>query len=231
MPYYFGEGDRGWDDLGDQGPSVADFRYLPPPDLGGPPEPVRFGDAAQPPQEPPAQPSGSRPSFWKRLFGSGKRPSPAQTRWNQRQEQERQVTAYATSLTAGALRAAGIARAYCRYDGGNDEGWAWLDHFITTTGERRTAEDLVDSLLQTDLLDTLVAAKAVFVHPDAQRREHLLGAITDGLATDCAVQLLGSGFGTGPYYLYGAFVVDFAARTITDDPSAEPVVENIELKA
>ncbi|MDX2203939.1 MAG: hypothetical protein NW223_14400 [Hyphomicrobiaceae bacterium] len=229
MPYYFGEGDPGWDDLDDGALKAADFRYLTPPDLGCGPDPVHFSVDARPPAAPP--PPGAPPptSFWDRLLG--RRRIPPLEGWAQRQARERQRNAYSVALVTQAMRQAGIARAYCRYDGGNDEGFAWLDHFVTTAGERRTAEDLADDLLQTDLVDKLIAADAVFQHTGSKRRDHLIGAITDGLATECAVQLLGYSYGTGPYYLYGAFVVDFAACTITDDPKAEPVVENISLKA
>lgn len=229
MPYYFGEEDPGWDDLGDDAPRVTDFRYLKPPDLGGSPDPVRFSDAIEEPASPPQPLAPPSLSIWQRLLG--RRPVARGETWEQRQARERQRAGYANALIAHAMRHAGIARAYCRYDGGNDEGWAWLDHFVTSAGERCSAESLADRLLQTDLLDKLVAAHAVFQHPDGERRSHLIGAISDGLATDCAVQLLGSDFGTGPYFLYGAFVVDFTTCTIADDPRAEPVVENISIKA
>ena len=39
--------------------------------------------------------------------------------------------------------------------------------------------------------------------------------------------LLGRGFGTGEYCMYGAFWVDLEACTIIDDGNADPVVQNI----
>jgi hypothetical protein len=35
-----------------------------------------------------------------------------------------------------ALKASGVAKVYCRYDGGNDEGFAWVDHAELGSGER-----------------------------------------------------------------------------------------------
>jgi len=48
------------------------------------------------------------------------------------------------------------------------------------------------------------------------------------LAVNWAAALLGGrGFGTGNYSMYGAFVADLVAETITDDPMAIPVVRDI----
>jgi len=35
-----------------------------------------------------------------------------------------------------ALKAAGVVKVYCQYDGGNDEGFAWVEHAELVTGER-----------------------------------------------------------------------------------------------
>jgi hypothetical protein len=49
------------------------------------------------------------------------------------------------------------------------------------------------------------------------------------LCDEWATMLLGSGYGTGEYSMYGAFTVDLEACTISDDPDADPVVQNIEI--
>ena len=78
MPYYFGEGDPGWDELmGDDGdddrPSkVSQFRYLPPPDLGGAPDPVYLSDQA--PEPPSLRPEPApAPPFSTACWGASSR--------------------------------------------------------------------------------------------------------------------------------------------------------------
>jgi hypothetical protein len=46
----------------------------------------------------------------------------------------------------------------------------------------------------------------------------------------CASRLLGRGYGTGPFWLYGAFTVDLDACTLVDDRNAGPVVQNIDIE-
>ena len=49
------------------------------------------------------------------------------------------------------------------------------------------------------------------------------------LSNEWASLLLGESYGTGEYSMYGAFVVDLDKCTITDDPNADPVVQNIDI--
>ena len=58
----------------------------------------------------------------------------------------------------------------------------------------------------------------------------LLQFEANALAIESAALLLGQGYGTGPYWLYGAFTIDLDACTILDDRQAEPIVENIQLE-
>jgi hypothetical protein len=44
-----------------------------------------------------------------------------------------------------------------------------------------------------------------------------------------ASMLLGEGFGTGEYSMYGAFTVDLETCAITDNRNADPIVENIQI--
>jgi hypothetical protein len=42
------------------------------------------------------------------------------------------------------------------------------------------------------------------------------------LCSEWAALLMGDGFGTGDYSMYGAFMVDLDAHTVTDDRVADP---------
>jgi hypothetical protein len=125
-----------------------------------------------------------------------------------------------------ALKASGIAKVFCRYDGGSDEGFAWVDHAELGTGER----------LDTAALAIRLIANGVSV----PRRMPWQKGWSDGqvvqemldfpLAVNWAATLLGGrSFGTGPW-MYGAFVADLVEETITDDPKANPVVRNIAIE-
>ena len=49
----------------------------------------------------------------------------------------------------------------------------------------------------------------------------MAAGIADDLATTFASRLLGEGFGTGEYELYGAFVIDLETGDMVDDPDAQ----------
>ncbi|HWB46787.1 MAG TPA: hypothetical protein VG900_15220 [Hyphomicrobiaceae bacterium] len=231
MPYCFAEGDPGWDDLGpDDPPSVTQFYYLPPPEVGGAPEPVRFSDT--PPPDPESAAPGpavaSRPGILDRLFGRATKPKPVSA-WEERQRQEAVRSAQRVAHLTQALRSVGVRRAYCRYDGGNDEGFAWLDHMELTSGEPLSAQEVADRLAQTHVLERLREAKLMPGSQGDDARD-LLAIARDAFAIETSVMLLGQGYGTGPYWLYGAFTVDLDACTIVDDRQAKPIVENIQLQ-
>lgn len=229
MPYHYGEGDPGWDELGDEAPRATSFRYLPPPDFGGSPEPTRFSDVPPAPRAATPDPVAPPQTFWDRLLG--RRRFPPLRPWEERQEEEKHRCLHAIALATAALRQIEVSRLYGRYDGGNDEGFAWLDHAVARSGGRLSVDDLAARLADTDLLERLAAEKLAFIREDiTDRVEIVRSVISDGFAVDCAVLLLGSGFGTGPYWLYGAFTVDLDACTITDDRNAEPIAENIQLQ-
>ena len=128
------------------------------------------------------------------------------------------------------LRAAGAKRAYCRYDGGNDEGFSWLDHYESESGDRLDLDALAARLLAMGVHDQLPAIEArsqsaaIFKH---QKLAELRDVVSDQLVEEWAMLLLGRGFGTGEYCMYGAFWVDLEACTIIDDGNADPVVKNI----
>ena len=233
MPNVFGEGFPGWEELDDRPLRPGQFVYLPPPDFTGMPEPVRFGD--RPPatpvrplsSPPPAPPPAPAPSLLDRLLGR-RRIAPSQRAEREREEDLR--SEHWVALLATGLREIGARRAYCRYDGGNDEGFAWLDHVEMKTGERLSPEEIGRRLAESNLLERLVAANLMWSDSLQAPEEAVRSIVRDTLAVEYAVMLLGKGFGTGPYFMYGAFTVDLDACTILDDRNAEPIVENIRLK-
>ena len=125
-----------------------------------------------------------------------------------------------------ALKACGIAKVYCRYDGGNDEGFAWIDHAKLRSGERLEVAELAKRLIAGDLpLSTRTPWQK-----DWSDEEVVRGMLDWTLAVNWAAALLGGhGFGTGEYSMYGAFVADLLMETISDDPQAAPVICNIEI--
>src|SRR5262245_791272 len=126
-----------------------------------------------------------------------------------------------------ALKAVGVAKVYCRYDGGNDEGFAWVDHVELQTGERLDTAALAKRLIENGF-PVLKRAPWQKDWPDEPLVQQMLDLC---LAVHCAAALLGGrGFGTGNYSMYGAFVADLVAETITDDPMAVPVVRDIEIE-
>jgi hypothetical protein len=117
------------------------------------------------------------------------------------------------------LQKAGVRRAYCRYDGGHDEGFAWPDYFEMQDGTRISPRDLAGRLHGAGLADRLTAAEVINRHAFLETDLDVLRR----LCFEWASLLLGNGYGTGEYSMYGAFTVDLEACTITDDRIADPV--------
>jgi len=210
MPFVYDETEIEWPEGDDEyeppPPRADEFMYLPPPKFGGAVEPVRFsvaegGELAPVPGEPPRD----RP----------------------RHEALRRRT---FAFAVPELRKAGVQRLYCRYDGGNDEGFAWLDRAEMTDGGWLDAGAISERLFDDGLLDRIYTAG--IMHPSSlSSREHLREFLDDWLADEWTSMLLGFGYGTGRYSMYGAFTVDLETCTITDDRNADPVVKNIEIAA
>lgn len=106
---------------------------------------------------------------------------------------------------AAAIAALGAVRAYIRYDGGNDEGFAYFDHCVLRDGSVRDARAVAS--------DLNAAGAAAF--PDPQ-------TLADEVANQWTSRLLGQGYGAGEYRMYGAFWVDLETGLVTDDPNATP---------
>ena len=217
MPYVFDYSQIPQTDDDDELPQARldQFQYLLPPAIGGVQSPVHFAD--------PSRPAAASRSFMQRLFG-GTSKSPSAVKQDMDQEERRNRF---LSVVIPAFREAGVVRVYFRYDGGSDEGFAWVDRFELRDGQRLSFEAMSPKLLAAKLVEKLEAA-AVFKHwQDAPAVAKLSGVFDGWLDVIWADMLLGSGFGTGEFSMYGAFTVDLDACTIADDPTAEPIVKNI----
>lgn len=181
------------------------FQYLKAPVFGGGREPVHV-----PVRVEQSGANKAKPSFFERLLS---RPKPDRyANWEERVEK------MAAALTQ-AMAEAGAVSAYCRYDGGNDEGFAWFDSCTMKDGSTRTADEIAAELQK---------AGAFAAFGETQRRRDQLDEV---VATFWAVKLLGRGYGTGPFVMYGAFSVDLETGLVSDDPNPAPIVQNIRLKA
>jgi hypothetical protein len=126
-----------------------------------------------------------------------------------------------------ALKASGVARVYCRYDGGNDEGFAWVDHAELDSGERIELAALGKRLIA----NGVSVPKRMPWQKDWSDERVVCDLLDFPLAVNWAAALLGGrGFGTGEYWMYGAFIVDLVAETITDDATAIPIVRNVRIE-
>jgi hypothetical protein len=126
-----------------------------------------------------------------------------------------------------ALRAAGATGFRVHYDGGYDEGFSHPDAVLFANGELRAAGDVVASIASPALVAQIRAAAAkgsmwgdtTTMYERSTEAEAVAYAL-DELSGELAVKLLGEGFGTGEYQLYGAFTADFATGRIVDHEDA-----------
>jgi hypothetical protein len=131
------------------------------------------------------------------------------------------------------LRAAGVLEITCRYDGGNDEGFAHFESASTTHGTK-TLDELIALLHGTRLgavdydpyatLPKLTSEKGRdWLARKANRTEaQRIGDFIDGFIEGIAVALLGEGFGTGEYAMEGRFRLDLRTASIVDLPMDPP---------
>ena len=129
-----------------------------------------------------------------------------------------------------ALVADGARKFYVTYDGGYDEGFSHPGDlfFGDDAGERRSPE-IVKRKLAADvaLVVRLRAAagkdsmwgNATELYVKASDAE-AVGYALDELAHEVASRLLGDGYGTGEYQLYGAFTADLRTGEIVDHEDA-----------
>jgi hypothetical protein len=249
MPFIYDETQREWPDDGDfepPPPRPDQFVYIPPSDFGGAPEPVRFSvepvaipvESSQPQQtaerQPPAPARPQRRSILDVLLGRRHHPSSSPQRpqisyeeiRRQREREHERHRQQFFAVIIPELRKIGARRACCRYDGGNDEGFSWLDSIEIQNGGRINAVGLARRLLDVQLLDKLDLALGL---NDSRSDQQRLDDVVSELCGEWACMLLGEGYGTGEYSMYGAFTVDLETCTITDDRNADPIVENIRI--
>jgi hypothetical protein len=242
MPFFYDETNIEYPEDGSDPPPprLDQFAYMTATEYGGPHAPARFSISPiteQPASGPP--PQQARRGIlngllgWTRSSNHGQeRQQSLEERIHQRRLEEGRRRQQLFSVLIPPLRDFGVWRAYCRYDGGNDEGWSWLDHFERRGGERIDLDALTRNLHDKGIFDKLCAAGFMnhlrggsTAQPTAELRRFLSNWLID----EWASILFGGGFGAGEYSMYGAFTVDLDACTITDDPHADPVVENIRI--
>jgi hypothetical protein len=219
MPYVFDFSE--WEPEDDEDeempePKLADFFYLAPPDVGGAADPVTF---AAGPDVPADAPLSTPPTFLEEHL---KQHYPDQSH---HAEQRREARALMDKAVAH-LRTAGLTTLYVRYDGGSDEGFAWLDHAVTVDGRTLERDAVIDLLAGTGLHREFSNA-SMLGRLTEKPKEVVANFVDWELSGRWIGMLLSTGFGTGQLTLYGAATVDLAARTITDDPKAAPIVQNI----
>lgn len=120
------------------------------------------------------------------------------------------------------LLASGATHFRVRYDGGYDEGFSYPEYVII--GERhRPATEVADELAKTAFVSRVRSAAADRRYESyAKLEDKLVGRYAiDELAHALASRLLGDGYGTGEYELYGAFTADLRSGEIKDDPAAQ----------
>jgi hypothetical protein len=226
MPFVHSEEDVEWpedapDDYEPPEPKLEDFQYLPPPEFGGATEPVRFSISGDPKQakhrnRAPKLPLGLRILMWVlRQVLPGSKDLMAQLKQQEQQMAEHRAKLFATLIPA--LQEAGAQKLVCVYDGGNDEGFAWFGHVETASG-RLNLKETVQAVQAMNIEDEL--CEADLIRTDADLEEELKELLNYTLPEEVACLLLGFGFGTGAYTMYGAFTVDLEQCTITDNPDA-----------
>ncbi len=222
-------------------PRVDQFEYVSSLGYGGARGVVTFSidvpDKPAPipgPTPTPAATASPRRGFFDRLFGGARAATPERAAQRVRDAETRKALRHynrhlVLSLAVLALREIGGRRAYCRYDGGNDEGFCWLDSVELANGECIDVTAVAQKLYDLGLHERLHAAGLVKSDPKVTGLEQVQTFARIWPSTEWAGLLLGESYGTGEYVMYGAFTVDLEACTLVDDPQADPVVENIEI--
>ena len=128
------------------------------------------------------------------------------------------------------LRDLGIVRFRVRYDGGHDEGFAHADAGWSADGVGRPIGRIVADVTATAAhVDALRAAFGVGSPASPAGPTHyyanlspdeLVAAALDELGNEMVSCLLGDGYGTGEYSMYGELTADLTTGTLTDEPAA-----------
>jgi hypothetical protein len=250
MPFVYDNTQDVWpdDETEPPPPRVDQFVYVTAAGFGGGRAPVRFevpplqsGVRSEAPEQSSQQRDGVL-SLWQRLLGrSPPTGSRSQLQGAQAESRERARREWTQSwertraVVIPALQQIGGRRIYGRYDGGNDEGFAWFDSLELQDGQRIDLDAVAERLHDAQVHASLRAAGVELKDPfsstasDSELERGALKNSVSGLCDEWATMLLGRGFGTGELSMYGAFTADLETRTITDDPRADPVVQNISI--
>ncbi len=115
------------------------------------------------------------------------------------------------------------------YDGGHDEGFAHFDGAWIGDTEL-SAEIMMSRLAEDGAKPRILEAIKKPGSTNWYNAEQMFSAATpvkavgyamDDLAHKLAEKLVGDGYGTGEYQLYGAFTVDVQTGRLLDDPAAK----------
>ena len=116
----------------------------------------------------------------------------------------------------GWLRELGATAVRAKYDGGCDEGFAYLASAETADGTLS-----IDDLIARWSAGGKVTELPPPAHP-AHTEEDRFRWVADEFADALARRFLGEGYGTGEYEMFGEFVADLRTGTFTDLRDAEP---------
>ncbi len=127
-------------------------------------------------------------------------------------------------LVLEALRKLGATHFRVRYDGGYDEGFAYPESLKFVAGERTADEVISDLVKQLPLIqqfrETGIVQRQNYFEKLAN--DLVIKYAFDNFAMALSIRLLGRGYGTGEYELYGAFTIDLNTGDMVDDPNAQP---------
>lgn len=125
--------------------------------------------------------------------------------------------------TINALLGAGVTKFRVRYDGGHDEGFAHADALFFG-GKWAPVNSVRGELARPEIASAIRNAgnsvREGYFHENSD--VEVVTEAIDWLAETLTGLLLGRGFGTGEYSMYGVFSADLKTLEMTDDPGAQP---------
>jgi hypothetical protein len=124
-------------------------------------------------------------------------------------------------VTVDALVQLGASEFRVRYDGGYDEGFSHSEFFVIKN-QQRPALAVADELAGTSSIAAIRAAITQSAYrPSGEMSDSQMARFAiDQLAHELATLLLGRGYGTGEYSLYGAFTANLRTGQLVDDKQA-----------
>ena len=111
----------------------------------------------------------------------------------------------------------GITSIYCTYNGGHDEGFAYLSVVKLEDGIIEF-DDLKHQLAEGSLgIKTSENLNRYYSYVGSPSKKQRVEFYLDGFARSLATRLLGQGYGTGEYSMKGAFKANLKTGQITDE--------------